>query len=115
MLDYQRAGGELSLGTPKTLLCAGEPLNPEFEIAWHEETGIPLSQLIGTTEFLHAFVGFRPGVDEIKRETLRGNRSDVLEKLQRIHDCRGCSAGQIFSRHDSLIVGATAILARQSE
>lgn len=70
MLDYQRAGGALYLGAPKTLLCAGEPLNPEFEIAWHEETGIPLSQLIGTTEFLHAFVGFRPGVDEIRRETL---------------------------------------------
>ena len=52
---------------------------------------------------------------EVQRETLRGNRSDVLEELQRIHDCRGCSAGQVSPCHDSLVVAATALLTRQSE
>jgi 2-aminobenzoate-CoA ligase len=70
LLAYHRAGGKLALDSFKTLLCAGEPLNPDFEIAWHEETGVPLSQLIGTTEMFHAFIGTRPGRDEIRRETL---------------------------------------------
>ena len=70
LLEHRRAGGGLALDSVRILLCAGEPLNPEFEIAWHEETGVPFQQLIGTTEMFHAFVGFRYGEDEIRRETL---------------------------------------------
>lgn len=70
LLEHRRAGGALALDSVRILLCAGEPLNPEFEIAWHEETGVPFQQLIGTTEMFHAFVGFRCGEDEIRRETL---------------------------------------------
>ena len=70
LLEHRRAGGALALDSVRILLCAGEPLNPEFEIAWHEETGVPFQQLIGTTELFHAFVGCRYGEDEIRRETL---------------------------------------------
>ena len=70
MLAHRRAGGALPLDSVRILLCAGEPLYPEFEAAWHDETGVPFSQLIGTTEMFHAFVGFRYGQDEIRRETL---------------------------------------------
>ncbi len=70
LLEHRRAGGALALDSVRILLCAGEPLNPEFEIDWHDETGVPFQQLIGTTEMFHAFVGFRHGKDEIRRETL---------------------------------------------
>ena len=70
LLEHHRAGGTLALGSVRILLCAGEPLNPEFESAWRDETGVPFQQLIGTTELFHAFVGFRDGEDEIRRETL---------------------------------------------
>ncbi len=70
LLEHRRSGGAVPLDSVRILLCAGEPLYPEFEAAWHTETGVPFSQLIGTTEMFHAFVGFRYGEDEIRRETL---------------------------------------------
>ena len=70
LLAHRRAGGDLPLDSFRMLVCAGEPLYPEFETAWHEETGVPLQQVIGTTEFLHAFAGFRAGIDANRRQCL---------------------------------------------
>jgi 2-aminobenzoate-CoA ligase len=70
LLDLYRRGTKIQLQSVRTLLCAGEPLNPELELSWKKETGLPMSQLIGTTEMFNAFVGFRPGIDEILSETL---------------------------------------------
>ena len=43
-------------------MTGGEPLTEEVERFWHEVTGVPLEQFIGTTEVLHCFVtSTRPG------------------------------------------------------
>jgi len=70
LLGYQREHGDLQLASFRKLLCAGEPLYQEVETAWNEETGVPLEQTIGTTEMLHALIGFRAGQDDNRFATL---------------------------------------------
>ena len=70
VLECLQQGSNINLESVRALLCAGEPLNPELERAWKEKTGVPFSQLIGTTEMFTAFIGFQPEIDEVLSETL---------------------------------------------
>ncbi|MGE0733410.1 MAG: acyl-CoA synthetase [Alphaproteobacteria bacterium] len=48
-------------------ICAGEPLPERIETAWQQASGLPLEQVLGTTELLHAFIGLREGIDRPRR------------------------------------------------
>ena len=63
LLRHLRATGT-KLPTLRQTLIGGEPLYPELEAAWHDETGLPLVQFIGTTEMFHILISYRHGVDE---------------------------------------------------
>ena len=70
LLEVHRSGTDVPLGSFRKLLCAGEPLYQEFERTWADETGVPLEQIIGTTELLHAVIGFRTNMDANRFATL---------------------------------------------
>ncbi len=55
---------ETKLPTLRQTLIGGEPLYPELEAAWRDETGLPLVQFIGTTEMFHCIISYRHGIDE---------------------------------------------------
>ena len=66
---YQRmlqSGDTLSLKTLRLAVSSGEALPQTVRDLWHDQTGVALTEVLGSTEMLHAFAGaygsaIRPG------------------------------------------------------
>ena len=56
MLKHEAA----SLASLRTAVCSGEALPLPVRHAWRQQTGIELTEVLGSTEMLHAFIGARP-------------------------------------------------------
>jgi benzoate-CoA ligase family protein len=68
MLQVQDAGHRFDLSSLRLCVSSGEALPPAVFDAWTERFGMPLHDVIGSTEALHDFIATRPG--RVKRGTV---------------------------------------------
>jgi benzoate-CoA ligase len=68
MLQVKDAGHRFDLSSLRLCVSSGEALPPAVFDAWGERFGLPLHDVIGSTEALHDFIATRPG--RVKRGTV---------------------------------------------
>jgi benzoate-CoA ligase family protein len=68
MLEVPDAARRFDLSSLRLCVSSGEALPPAVFDAWGERFGVPLHDVIGSTEALHDFIATRPG--RVKRGTV---------------------------------------------
>ena len=61
LLEYRRAGHSLETGSLRFCASAGEALPARIFREWHDETGLPILDALGSTELLHVFIANQHG------------------------------------------------------
>jgi benzoate-CoA ligase family protein len=68
MLQVSDAGCRFDLSSLRLCVSSGEALPPAVSDGWNDRFGLPLHDVIGSTEALHDFIATRPG--RVKRGTV---------------------------------------------